>query len=187
MPSVFSHAVASFGISSCFYRTNVPSRVWIVGAACSVIPDFDVIGFHFGVHYADFWGHRGFTHSLFFAALLAVACVIAAFHNGIPGFSRFSLWFYFFFAAATHGLLDAMTDGGLGVALFSPFDNRRYFFPWRPIHVSPIGITRFFTLRGLSVLQSELLYIWLPTAVFVAIVLLLHRRKAAYPEPDPRA
>jgi inner membrane protein len=131
MPSVFSHAVASLGISSCFYRTNVPSRVWIAGAACSVIPDFDVIGFHFGVHYADFWGHRGFTHSLFFAALLAVAGVIAGFRNGVPGLSRFALWFYFFFAAASHGLLDAMTDGGLGVALFSPFDNRRYFFPWR--------------------------------------------------------
>jgi len=38
---------------------------------CSVIPDLDAIGFRFGIHYGDFWGHRGFTHSLIFAALLA--------------------------------------------------------------------------------------------------------------------
>lgn len=34
-----------------------------------------------------------------------------------------------------------LTDGGLGVAFFSPFDNKRYFLPWRPIRVSPISVT----------------------------------------------
>src|SRR5260370_33038895 len=58
-----------------------------------------------------------------------------------------------------------MTDGGLGVAFFSPFDNHRYFLPWTPIRVSPIGLGRFFSPRGLEVLQSELLWIWLPAAV----------------------
>jgi hypothetical protein len=33
-----------------------------------------------------------------------------------------------------------MTDGGLGCALFWPFDTTRYFAPWRPIPVSPIGL-----------------------------------------------
>jgi len=55
--------------------------------------------------------------------------------------------------------LDAMTDGGLGVAFFAPFDNHRYFLPWTPIRVSPTGVGRFFTDRGLVVLQSELLWI----------------------------
>jgi inner membrane protein len=137
MASVFSHAVATLGISASFYREQTPKRVWVIGALCSVMPDFDVIGFHFGVRYADFWGHRGFTHSLFFAGILATACLLAASHGAIPDLSRFSLWLYFFLCAASHGLLDAITDGGLGVAFFSPFDNRRYFFPWRPIHVSP--------------------------------------------------
>jgi len=40
-----------------------------------------------------------------------------------------------------------MTKGGLGVAFFSPFDNSRYFLPWRPIRVSPIAIHRFFSAR----------------------------------------
>jgi inner membrane protein len=86
------------------------------------------------------------------------------------------LWTYFFLAAASHGLLDAMTDGGLGVAFFSPFDNRRYFLPWRPILVSPIGFERFFTIRGLVVFESELLWIWLPVALLMAGVWILRRR-----------
>jgi inner membrane protein len=135
-----------------------------MGALCSVIPDLDVIGFRFGIRYGDNWGHRGFTHSLFFAALLASAVVLIGFRQVPPGFGRLPLWVYFFLATASHGFLDAMTDGGLGVAFFAPFDNHRYFLPWTPLRVSPIGIGRFFTDRGLAVLQSEVLWIWLPAA-----------------------
>ena len=65
-------------------------------------------------------------------------------------------------ATASHGVLDALTDGGLGVAFFSPFDNTRYFFPWRPLEVSPISITRFFSEGGGEVLRSEFKFVWLP-------------------------
>jgi inner membrane protein len=179
MASVFSHAVAALGIGACFYRPEIPKRVWVVGAICSVIPDADVIGFHFGVRYGDFWGHRGFTHSLLFAAILASTVALLLFRHGLPGMSRRTLWLYFSLATASHGLLDAMTDGGLGVAFFAPFDNHRYFLPWRPIRVSPIGISQFFTHRGFAVLQSELLWIWLPSALLIAAALLLRRRNPA--------
>jgi inner membrane protein len=89
---------------------------------------------------------------------------------------RLPMWVYFFLATASHGFLDAMTDGGLGVAFFAPFDNRRYFLPWRPIHVSPVGAARFFTHRGLEVLQGELLWIWLPAALLALSVWLMRRR-----------
>jgi inner membrane protein len=68
-----------------------------------------------------------------------------------------------------------MTDGGLGVAFFSPFDNHRYFLPWTPIRVSPIGLGRFFSPRGLEVLQSELLWIWLPAAVLAIAAWVVQR------------
>jgi inner membrane protein len=181
MASVFSHAVAALGIGACFYRPGTPKRVWATGALCSVIPDIDVIGFHFGIHYGDFWGHRGFTHSLLFAALLASLVVLLAFRRAVSGLSRFALWTYFFLATASHGLLDAMTDGGLGVAFFSPFNNTRYFLPWRPIRVSPIGVSSFFTHRGLEVAQSELLWIWLPVALLIASAWIIRRQTATYP------
>jgi inner membrane protein len=168
----------ALSIGACFYRPGTPKRVWVVGALCSVIPDLDVIGFRFGIRYSDFWGHRGFTHSLLFGALLAGVVMILGFRGGLPTMSRFGLWMYFFLATASHGLLDAMTDGGLGVAFFSPFDNNRYFLPWRPIRVSPIGVGRFFSPRGLEVVRSELLWIWLPAAFLVLSVWLVRRRAA---------
>jgi inner membrane protein len=170
MPSVLSHAVASLGIGACFYRPGVPNRVWFAGAICSMLPDIDVVGFRFGIHYGDFWGHRGFTHSLAFAAFLAGTILVLAFPTGVSNLSRLSLWLYLFLATASHGFLDAMTDGGLGVAFFSPFNNTRYFFPWTPIRVSPIGISRFFSNRGLAVLRSELLWVWVPALMLVAAV-----------------
>jgi inner membrane protein len=151
------------------------------------VPDLDVIGFHFGVRYGDFWGHRGFTHSLLFAALLAALGLAVFRDDGAPGLSRSALWLYFFFCAASHGLLDAMTDGGLGVAFFSPLNNGRYFLPWRPIEVSPIGLTRFFSHRGLGVLQSELLWIWLPATLLIALAFVLQHRNDAKREPPSHA
>jgi inner membrane protein len=144
-----------------------------------VIPDFDVIGFRLGIRYGDFWGHRGFTHSLVFATILASAIVLLVFRDGLPNISPLSMWIYFFLATASHGLLDSMTDGGLGVAFFAPFDNHRYFLSWTPIRVSPIGIGRFFTSRGYAVLQSELLWIWAPSGVLIGSTLFLRRRKSA--------
>jgi inner membrane protein len=169
MASAISHAVAASAITAAFYRPGVSKRVWIAGIVCSMLPDLDVIGFRFGVHYGDFWGHRGFTHSLVFAALLAGAVTVAI-AQVRPEIRRVSLFVYLFLATASHGLLDAMTDGGLGVAFFSPFDNGRYFLPWRPIRVSPIGISRFFTGRGFAILESEMVWIWLPSVLVVVLV-----------------
>lgn len=177
MASVFSHAVAAVGISACFYRPDIPKRVWLTGIACSVLPDIDVIGFQFGVRYGDFWGHRGFTHSLVFAVLLAsILVATASWSRMFSSISALRLWSYLFLATASHGLLDSLTDGGLGVAFFSPFDNHRYFLPWRPIRVSPIGVSRFFSDRGLAVLQSELLWIWLPALLLGGFALAIRRR-----------
>jgi inner membrane protein len=173
MASPFSHAVAALSIGACFYQPQTPKRVWIAGAICSVIPDIDVIGFRFGIHYGDFWGHRGFTHSLVFAALLAAVVTVVMFRRGVSGIGRLALLAYLFLATASHGLLDAMTNGGLGVAFFSPFDSTRYFLPWRPIRVSPIVVTRFFTPQGFAILQSELLWIWLPAMLFAALIRML--------------
>ena len=58
---------------------------------------------------------------------------------------------------ASHGLLDTLTDGGLGIALLWPFDLTRYFAPWNPIPVSPIGLG-FFSPYGMYTASVELLY-----------------------------
>jgi len=175
--SAFSHAVAALSLGTCFYRPGVSKRVWVAGAVCSVIPDLDVVGFRFGIRYADFWGHRGFTHSLVFAALLTGVVMFVCFRHGAPGLGRLPLSAYLFLATASHGVLDAMTNGGLGVAFFSPFNNGRYFLPWRPIRVSPLSFGRFFSPQGYLILKSELLWIWLPAGLFAVMVLMLRPRQ----------
>jgi inner membrane protein len=181
MASVFSHAIAASAMTAAFYRPSVAKRVWIVGIACSLLPDVDVVGFRFGIHYDDFWGHRGVTHSLAFAALLAAA-LAAAIRRTPPEISRVSLCVYLFLSTASHGLLDSMTNAGRGVAFFSPFHNQRYFLPWRPIRVSPIGVARFFGARGLAVLKSELLWIWLPSILVILLVTISRRLRTAEPQ-----
>ena len=130
----------------------------------------------FGIHYSDFWGPRGFTHSFLFAAVIAGLMVLLFRHT--VGITRLSLFLYLFMATASHGLLDSMTNGGLGVAFFSPFDNRRYFFPWRPIRVSPVALSRFFSPRMVEIVKTELVWIWLPSIVLAPLMISLRWRTA---------
>ena len=185
MASALSHAVAALAIGACMPLSAAPKRTLMMGVACAVVPDLDVIGFHFGVKYGDFMGHRGFTHSILFAGLLATAALTVVSPRVIPPVSRFYLWVYFFLAGVSHGVLDAMTNGGLGVAFFAPFNNRRYFLPWRPIQVSPIGVGRFLSDRGLIVLKSEFIWIWLPAALLMLAAWAL--RRTAEPVKDQDA
>jgi membrane-bound metal-dependent hydrolase YbcI (DUF457 family) len=76
-----------------------------------------------------------------------------------------ALFIFMFACTMSHGLLDAMTDGGRGVAFFAPFNNDRYFLPWRPIAVSPLSVTRFFTAAGMRVIANEFMWVMLPSSL----------------------
>jgi inner membrane protein len=129
------------------------------------------------VEYEDAWGHRGLMHSLLFALGLAMVIVTVFFRKeaAILGREWWKYTAFFFAATASHGVLDAFTDGGLGIAFFSPFDQTRYFFPWNPVHVAPIGLSTFFTRNGWLTMRSELMWIWLPTISMLAVVLAWRR------------
>ena len=182
MASAFSHAVAGMAIGTAFWRPGVPVRYWLLGAIVAALPDVDVVGFRLGVPYGAVLGHRGITHSLAFAAALSAAVVAAAFPAGAGAVPRGQLWLYLFLATVSHGVLDALTNGGGGVAFFAPFHNARYFLPWSPIEVSPIGVSAFFTQRGARVLANEFVWIWLPSLLFAAAALWLRRRQVAAPD-----
>jgi inner membrane protein len=124
-------------------------------AALGLLADADVILALYGVRYADPWGHRGATHSYAFATLVALAIGAAClFHASGRAFRTMAIaWF----VLVSHPILDAMTDGGLGVAFFWPLSTKRYFLPWRPIPVAPLG-EAFFGEEGLRVAATELAY-----------------------------
>ena len=174
MPTVMSHAVAALAISAPFGRA-LSWRARVLGVIAAMAPDADVIGFRFGIRYGDMLGHRGLSHSLLFAAALALLLMLRLLITERDA-NRRRVWLFLFLATASHGVLDGFTDGGLGVAFFAPFDNTRYFFPVTPIAVSPIG-AGFFSMRGLHVLLNEILWIWIPGLVFGSAMLLLKRHR----------
>lgn len=168
MPSVVSHAAVAVAAGITFAPRNVPAHFWSLSIICSIIPDADGIGFLFGIPYEHFFGHRGFFHSPFFALLMGIF-VVTIFFRELEIFSRqwFFYFTFFFLLSASHGILDAFTNGGLGIALLTPFNKTRYFSPWRPIMVSPIGIKAFFSKWGLLVMKSEFIWVWVPSFLLV--------------------
>lgn len=178
MPTIFSHAIFAATLGKAYAAEPLPWRFWILTATCAMLPDADAIGFAFGVRYDTMFGHRGLTHSITFAVFVGLVVGLFAFGKRPAGMGRLPLVLYFTLVTLSHPLLDALTNGGRGVALFAPFSNERYFFPWRPIEVSPIGM-RFFSERGLSVIASEAVWVWLPALLIYAAAKVYRKLSAA--------
>ncbi len=170
MPSLVSHAVVGLAVGIAI-STKHPdhSFVWL-SVIASCFPDIDGLSFALGIPYKSLFGHRGFFHSILFAILLSSTIVYLYF----PEARLFSVsWFFyesiFFLITMSHGILDAMTAGGMGVAFFSPFSQKRYLFPWKPLVACPLTLKDFFSEWGKIVAKSEFMWIWLPS--FAIIVL----------------
>lgn len=159
MPTILTHPAVPLAFALGTGSRLTPPRLVVAGVICSSLPDIDSLGFFAGVPYASLFGHRGFTHSLFFAVVVGLLGCAAA-----PALGAGRTWALAFvtLSTASHGLLDTFTNGGLGIALLSPFSNHRFFAPWRPIPVSPIGVHGLASPRGLSLFSAELLLVWLP-------------------------
>jgi hypothetical protein len=98
--------------------------------------------------------------------------------------SRLTLFGFLCPSTLSHGSLDPLTRGGLGVAFFAPFEKRRDFFPWRPIRVSPLSVSAFLSATGVRVLRNELQWIWLQAALVAVLLTWLRRARACNP-PGP--
>src|SRR5262245_35887781 len=142
MPTVVTHAAVAVGFGRLWLGgRRLPLWFWLLSAGAAAAPDLDVVAWPLGIPYDPLWGHRGLSHSL--AAALPAAFVLTGATRRYLGLRGAPLCVYLFAVIASHGLLDACTDGGPGVAFLAPFDTARYFFPWRPIRVSPIGLAFF--------------------------------------------
>lgn len=179
MCTAVTHALVGAAILRLSTARPLPKRTWLLAPFLAAAPDLDAIGYWLDVPYDSLLGHRGLTHSLPFALLAAALC-LPLFSDQAPTppsrplpVSRLHLWLTLAAATASHGLLDMLTDGGLGIALFSPFSNHRFFFPAHPVHVSLISISAFFTTSGLRILANEALWVLLPTAILLAAVELI--------------
>ena len=175
MPTVISHVAVPLALGLAVGAPAVSGRLLLAGVIASVLPDLDVVAFRLGIGYSHEFGHRGVSHSLAFAVFLAIAAAGAAKYLRV---TRKAAFFFVLASAASHGLLDMLTNGGLGVALAWPFSEQRYFFPWHVIEASPLSLRRAFGAAGLAVFKTELLWVWLPS-LLAGLALYAARRKNA--------
>lgn len=181
MPTIFSHPAVPLAIGLALGSRVIPGRLLLAGVVASIVPDLDVAGLHMGIPYANELGHRGASHSLAFALVLGL--LAAAFAPELRA-SRPAAFLFITVSAVSHGLLDMFTTGGLGVAMAWPVSDARMFFPVRMIRVSPLTIKTFMSARGIAVMISELLWVWLPAAL-AGLALYTVRGKVAKPgKPD---
>jgi len=159
MPTLLTHPAVPLAMALGLGHGIVSRRLLFTGIVVSVLPDLDVVAFRLGIPYGADFGHRGFSHSVLFAfmAALAGASLFRSFRSTfLQSFS------FLFIAALSHGALDALTNGGLGIAFLWPWSGERFFSPIQVIEVAPLRLSRFLSLKGAAVLRSEFLWVWLP-------------------------
>jgi len=184
LATIFAHPLVPLAMRAGFGVEVVSGKLLFWAALASILPDIDVIAFSYDISYASEFGHRGFTHSIFFAVLAGFLGLVFFRYlqtTRVIAFTILSI------STISHGLLDAMTDGGLGIAFFWPISVERYFLPWQPLEVSPIGVGGFFNERGAAVLYSEFVWIVLPLVLLTTVIFAFRkvrraRRKKHAPE-----
>jgi inner membrane protein len=178
MPSILTHAFVAGSLGATFPENSLPKRAIVAGIVCGILPDIDTLGHLVGIPLGSAWGHRGITHSLLFALAVSVAAA------GIVGLSGRSPrrwaapWPYLLLCIASHGVLDAMTNAGAGVAFLEPFSDRRFFLPWHPIVGAPLNVSRLIGMKGIAIAVSEVRWVWIPMLVLVLIVREARQRRA---------
>jgi len=174
LPSLVSHGVVGLAAGVAISAHHPQSSLVFLCVIASVFPDIDGISFALGIPYGSLFGHRGFLHSIFFAFILSAFIV----HFGFSNIRIFSYsWFFwqaiFFSISLSHVILDGMTEGGMGVAYFSPFSKKRYLLPWKPIIACPLRIEDFFSEWGKITAKTEFLWVWIPSFILIFISLWL--------------
>lgn len=163
MASAFGHGILAYTIKK-LGAPKAAIKVTLLAIICSILPDADVIAFKFNIPYEHMFGHRGFTHSIFFSIIFGLL-ISFIFHKK----PRIKYGIIYILATLSHPFLDAMTTGGRGVAILAPFSEERFFLPWRFIKVSPMSIKRFISEWGIEVLKSEFVYIWIPCLIILTV------------------
>lgn len=179
MPTVISHALVPLIASVTVKRPKFPLRVLAVAMVAAVLPDADVVHSALGIPKDHILGHRGISHSLGFSILVGL---MAASIGPVLRVSRWRAFLIVGLASLSHPLADMLTDGGRGIALFWPVSDMRIFFPFRPIEVSPISVSRFFDRGAWTILGSEILWLLLPLSFVAISIRLVRHAKCRRPE-----
>jgi inner membrane protein len=170
--SILSHPAVPLALAMAAGSRIIPPRLLALGAIAAIVPDADVIAFRLDIDYHSALHHRGFTHSIAFACLCGVLAAAAArWLKAHPA----TIALFVAASMASHGMLDALTDGGSGIMFGWPLSDERHFWSWQPIAVSPIGIRGFLSERGMEVIWSELKWLWVPALLVGGLLMSIRK------------
>jgi inner membrane protein len=169
MPTVFTHAAVPICTALALGSRRISASALLAGLLASIVPDFDGLAFKLGIAYGGMTGHRGFTHTLGFSVLIGL---FGAWLAPKWGLRRSAGWAWITLCAASHSLLDMLTNGGIGIAFLWPVVEARFFSPWRPIEVSPISVQRFLSARGIQVILNEVVTVWAPMMALASAMMI---------------
>ena len=165
MPSSVAHGFAALALGAAILPRPLPRRLARAGVACAVLLDLDAIGRPFGWGDVEWLGgHRGLTHSLFFAVALAAVLTFSSKWLTSGEHVRWRVFVFLAGAMAAHGALDMFTDDHPAVAVLAPFSWQRFEAPWEPFQP----------------LWAEVLIVWLPCWLFIR-----YRNRTAGAQHDP--
>lgn len=167
MPSFLGHAVAGVALGAAFADENTPRRAVALGTFCALAPDLDGFTLFLSLHPGNFLAHRGVSHSLLAAVLLAAVVLLLGFRREQRSLR---VGVYLLLASISHGLLDACTSGRIGVAFFYPFSASRWGCYWQPFLDAPLPFWPGLRLPFLGALLGEALWIGLPGLLLVVTV-----------------
>ncbi len=176
--AVFLHFAPAIGLAATAGRRFISPRLMLAGAACAVLPDVDFLIMKIGgFPYGHIYGHRGFTHSIGFAILLAVLAWLWAVPWRRQAQQTWKMrWAdravaggFILLCTLSHPLLDNLINAGICTAWLWPLDDARTCLPWRPISVSGM---RMFTVDWFWV---EAKWIGLPLLAVAAVARLWRR------------
>ena len=109
-------------------------------AVLSILPDLDLIARPLGAGYLEPLAHRGIFHSPAVAMVISLVGALIAWRAGL---SPWRWGVLVLVAVGSHGLLDSLNEGDLGVPLLWPFSKHRFLAGWFPaaaVRTSSIGL-----------------------------------------------
>jgi inner membrane protein len=176
MPTPITHAIASVALAKIIMKENSGYKILFWSVVCATLADIDFIGYFLGVPINNFFGHRGFTHSIFFAFIISWLVCLVFFREFKFNKNKLFLFINFFLIGLTHPILDFITSKHYGVALLSPFSNHRFIFPWAPINdsIGDVGVWNYYKILFWQVLGVEVCIILLS----LVCLWFISRRKA---------
>ena len=123
----FTHIALGACIGEAYFEKGFGKKAMLWGALAQSIPDIDFITSFWMTTPESLLAHRGFTHSILFALLIAPLFALIAEKIHRPHNIPFKKWLLFFATEVfVHLFIDAFNNYGIG--WFEPFSHARFSF-----------------------------------------------------------